>query len=55
MYNFKGGSIAEEIFVTDCDGSRTQVLSAEIDIDALNDFRYKFPAWMDADTFNVIR
>lgn len=55
MYNFKGGSIAEEVFVTDCDGSRTQVLSAEIDIDALNDFRYKFPAWMDADTFNVIR
>ena len=32
-----------------------QLISADIDMDALNDFRYKFPAWMDADTFNVIR
>ncbi len=55
MYNFKGGSIAQEIYLTDCYGSKTQMLSAEINLEALNDFRYKFPAWMDADTFNVIR
>lgn len=55
MYNFKGGSISKETYVTDCTGCRTQVLSCDIDMDALSDFRYKFPAWMDADTFNVIR
>lgn len=55
IYNFKGGSISKEIYITDCSGISTQVLTCDIDIDALNDFRYKFPAWMDADTFNVIR
>ena len=55
IYNFKGGSISSEQFITDCTGSRTQILTCEIDMDTLNDFRYKFPAWMDADTFNVIR
>ncbi len=55
MYNYKGESIAEEIFVTDCEGCRTQIISCTINTDELYDFRYKFPAWMDADTFNVIR
>lgn len=54
-YDFKGSSITEEKFVVDCSGSNIQILSCEIDIDALNDFRDKFPAWRDADTFNVIR
>ena len=55
IYNFKGGSIANEFYLTDSHGSKTQMLTAELDMEALNDFRYKFPAWMDADTFNVIR
>lgn len=55
IYNFKGEPVASETFISDCEGFRTQVLTAELDKDALEEFRYKFPAWMDADTFNVIR
>lgn len=55
IYNFKGGSIGNEQFIEDCTGVRTQIIQCEIDLDSLYDFRYKFPAWMDADTFNVIR
>lgn len=55
MYNFMGDTIANEYFLTDCQGCRTQMLSCNIDKESLNDFRDKFPAWMDADTFNVIR
>lgn len=55
MYDFKGDSISTEQYIEDCQGCRTQVLTCTIDKDALEDFRFKFPAWMDADTFNVIR
>ena len=55
MYDFKGDPIAEEYFLTDSQGCRTQMITCNIDIESLNDFRDKFPAWMDADTFNVIR
>ncbi len=54
MYNYKGEPVSEEMFVTDCDGCRTQILSCNIDTEELYDFRYKFPAWMDADIYNVI-
>lgn len=55
MYDFKGDPIAEEYFLKDSQGCRTQMITCNIDIESLNDFRDKFPAWMDADTFNVIR
>ena len=55
MYDFKGDSIAQEYYLTDSQGCKTQMVSCNIDKDSLNDFRDKFPAWMDADTFNVIR
>ena len=45
----------QEKFLNDSSGFSTQVLTCTIDKDALEDFRYRFPAWMDADTFNVIR
>lgn len=54
IYNFKGENIAREQFVTDSEGCNTQILQCEIDLESLYDFRYKFPTWMDADTFNVI-
>jgi predicted amidohydrolase len=55
MYDYKGSSISTEVFLKDCTGSNTQLLSCDIDVEELNEFRFKFPAWMDADTFNVIR
>lgn len=55
MYDFKGNTISQESFVADCNGCRTQLLSCEIDKDALDEFKDNFPAWMDADTFNIIR
>ncbi len=55
MYDFRGDSIAQEYSLTDSQGCRTQMLTCNIDNESLNDFRDKFPAWMDADTFNVIR
>ena len=55
MYDFKGDSVSTEHFIDDCDGCKTQILTCTIDKEALEDFRFKFPAWMDADTFNVIR
>lgn len=55
IYDFKGEPSANEFFVKDSSGFDTQVLSCNLDIAALEDFRYRFPAWMDADTFNVIR
>ncbi len=54
MYDFKGESISNEFYLTDCEGCNTQIMQCEINLDSLYDFRYKFPAWMDADTFNVI-
>ena len=55
MYDYKGAPIAEEFYLKDCTGFNTQMLSCNINLEELNDFRFKFPAWMDADTFNVIR
>ena len=55
IYDFKGAPVAEEVYMNDSSGFRTQVLTCNIDIDAQEEFRFKFPAWMDADTFNVIR
>ena len=55
VYDFKGNTISNESFVTDCQGCRTQILSFDIDKGAQDDFRDKFPAWMDADIFNIIR
>jgi hypothetical protein len=55
MYDYKGDDIAQEKFITDSEGCRTQVVSCNIDIEGLKEFRDRFPAWMDADTFNVIR
>ena len=55
MYDYKGDDIAQEKFITDSDGCRTQVICCNIDIEGLQEFRDKFPAWMDADTFNLIR
>lgn len=54
MYNYKGEPIHSEIFLKDCEGCNTQVISCNIDTQELYDFRYKFPAWMDAEVFNVI-
>ena len=54
MYNFKGEPVHEEIYLKDCDGYNTQILSCNIITEELYDFRYKFPTWMDADVFNVI-
>lgn len=55
IYDFKGEPAGEGRVVNDCNGFPTQVLTCNIDKVALEDFRYKFPAWMDADTFNIIR
>lgn len=55
IYDYKGEPAASEIVVEDSTGFPTQVLVCDIDMNALEEFRYKFPAWMDADTFNVIR
>ncbi len=55
IYDFKGQPASQEKFLNDSSGFPTQVLTCTIDKDALEDFRYRFPAWMDADTFNVIR
>lgn len=55
MYDYKGDPVSTELILEDCQGCRTQVLTCTIDKDALEEFRFKFPAWMDADTFNVIR
>jgi hypothetical protein len=54
MYNFKGEPVHEEIYLKDCDGYNTQILSCNVITEELYDFRYKFPAWMDADVFNVM-
>ena len=55
VYDFKGNPVSVESYVTDCAGCRTQLLTFEIDQAAQDDFRDKFPAWMDADIFNIIR
>lgn len=55
VYDFKGNPVAVESYVTDCAGCSTQLLTFEIDKAAQDDFRDKFPAWMDADIFNIIR
>ena len=55
VYDFKGTAISQELYITDCAGCRTQILTFEIDKNAQDDFRDKFPAWMDADVFNIIR
>ena len=34
--------------------SDLQVINAQIDIDALHNFRNKFPAWMDGDRFEIL-
>ncbi|MBR4088047.1 MAG: nitrilase family protein [Bacteroidales bacterium] len=54
IYNFKGEPVSQEMYIEDCEGKKTQILQCCIDLDSLYDFRYKFPTWMDADTFNVI-
>ena len=55
VYDFKGTAISQELYITDYAGCRTQILTFEIDKNAQDDFRDKFPAWMDADVFNIIR
>ncbi|MBQ7772681.1 MAG: nitrilase family protein [Bacteroidales bacterium] len=54
-YDFKGNEVGRIEFVKDSHGFMTQVLTCDLDIQAQENFRDKFPAWMDADTFNVIR
>lgn len=53
-YDFKGDNCAEEFYITDCTGFKTQMLKIFINLDELKSFREKFPAWMDADRFTVL-
>ncbi len=50
--DYKGFEIGEEGFV-ECDGIETPYIKAKIDLDGLNSFRTKFPAWKDADKFKI--
>lgn len=54
-YDFKGDAAGAESYITDSQGCSTQIITCELNIPAQEEFRDKFPAWMDADTFNVIR
>ena len=48
-FDFKGNNIGREEYI-----SGIQIINADIDIGSLRSFREKFPAWMDADGFNLI-
>ena len=48
-FDFKGNNIGNEEYI-----SGIQIINADIDIDSLRIFREKFPAWMDADDFNLL-
>ena len=54
IYNWLGEPVSEESFITDIEGCSTQILTCTINTEELYDFRYKFPAWMDADVYNII-
>ena len=47
ILDFKGNVLAEAI------SGGEEVLSAELDAEALRAFREKFPAWLDADDFEI--
>jgi predicted amidohydrolase len=46
IINFKGDTIAQL-------NNENGILQATLNFNLLNDFRTKFPAWKDADTFNI--
>lgn len=48
-FDFKGNNIGKEEYI-----SGIQIINANIDIDSLHSFRENFPAWMDADEFNLL-
>lgn len=50
--DYKGNSCGEEreLFI---DADPVRIIKGEIDLQKLNEFREKFPAWMDADDFTL--
>jgi len=45
-YNFKGDTLVFS-------DNKEEILYVDLDLDALQDYRTKFPAWMDADRFDL--
>ena len=46
-YNFKGDTLVFS-------DNKEEILYVDLDLDALQEYRTKFPAWMDADGFDLI-
>lgn len=49
IFDYKGDNIGIRV-----DEFDVQVINSKIDVYALNNFREKFPAWMDSDKFEII-
>lgn len=49
VINYKG-----QIEASNSPGNAGKTISATLDLEALNDFRKKFPAWKDADEYNFV-